>query len=117
MKFLLDESVNAKLANYLKSQSHDTTAIAQEYPNALTDPDVLAIAVRERRTLITNDRDFGELIFHKKLRHSGVIFFRLKRAILSHFEARLTYTLDHYGDHLSEFIVVTDSRVRVRQSQ
>jgi predicted nuclease of predicted toxin-antitoxin system len=66
MKFLLDENVEYRLAIFLKKQRYDVTAIARDYPSALTDREVLAIAVQEQRILITNDRtDFRKLIFEK----------------------------------------------------
>ncbi|MDP4241135.1 MAG: DUF5615 family PIN-like protein [Bacteroidota bacterium] len=39
----------------------------QEIAPATEDPDVLSTAVAQQRILLTFDRDFGELIFHKKL--------------------------------------------------
>ncbi|MGH2369863.1 MAG: DUF5615 family PIN-like protein, partial [Chloroflexota bacterium] len=65
MPFLLDESADFPLATHLKEWGHDVTAIAHDYPHALSDQDVLAIAVREQRVLITNDLDFGELIVRR----------------------------------------------------
>ncbi|MCL4489624.1 MAG: DUF5615 family PIN-like protein [Chloroflexi bacterium] len=73
MKFLLDESADLPLAMFLRESGHDVTAIAHDYPQALKDREVLAIAYREQRILLTNDRDFGELIFRQRLPHSGVV--------------------------------------------
>lgn len=77
MKFLLDESAEYRIAAFLKDQGHDVTAIAHDYPQALTDSDVLAIAEAEGRVMITNDLDFGELVFRDGKVHAGVILFRL----------------------------------------
>lgn len=77
MKFLLDESTEYRIAAFLTDQGHDVAAIAHDYPAALPDGEVLAIAKREQRILITNDADFGELVFRHKQRHSGVILFRM----------------------------------------
>lgn len=67
MRFLLDESADFPLAAFLKIQGHDVTAIAHDYPHALKDQEVLAIARQEQRILITNDRDFGELLVRQRL--------------------------------------------------
>ena len=83
MWFLLDESADFPLAAYLTALGHDVTAIAHDYPHALPDTDVLAIATRERRILITNDRDFGELIVRRHYPHHGVILFRPVQAALA----------------------------------
>ena len=48
-----------------------------EHPSGVPDDEVLAIAYRERRILITRDRDFGELVFVYWQPHRGVILLRL----------------------------------------
>jgi len=116
MRFLLDESTEYRLAAFLKDQGHDVTAIAHDYPHALSDGEVLALAHREERILITNDRDFGDLIFHARLPHSGVIFFRLPAATVETKIAQLEHILIKYADQLQHFLVVTDKSVRVRRT-
>ena len=57
MRFLLDESADYPLSDFLQKYWHDVTAIAHDYPQSLSDLQVLAIAQEEQRILITNDRD------------------------------------------------------------
>ncbi len=47
MRFLLDESADYPLASFLQSIGHDVTSIAHDYPHALKDIEVLAIATAE----------------------------------------------------------------------
>ena len=63
MRLLVDASSDARLVLYLQSLGHDATRIGTHYPADLPDWEVLAIAHREGRILITDDRDVGELIF------------------------------------------------------
>jgi len=114
MKFLLDQSADARLVPYLQQLGHDVTRIARDHPHSLPDHEVLAIAYREGRILITDDRDFGELIFKKQQPHAGVIYFRLSTTHFALLRERLSHVLSHYADQLDQFIVVTDRRVRVR---
>lgn len=115
MKFLLDQSTDARLIAYLRSQGHDATRIAADYPSGLPDTEVLAIAVREGRILITDDRDFGELVFVQRQPHTGVIYLRLgEYADLATKTARLAFVLDRYAEQLDQFVVVTLREVRVR---
>ncbi len=44
----------------------------------MSDIDILAKAVFETRIVITNDKDFGEMIFRDGLAHCGIIFLRLQ---------------------------------------
>jgi predicted nuclease of predicted toxin-antitoxin system len=116
MRFLLDESADYPLADFLRQLGHDVTAIAHEYPQALSDIDVLAIAFPERRILIANDRDFGELVFRHRHPHAGVILFRLGNETLERKQVWLLHVLTHYQQHLHQFLVVTDQRIRIRRT-
>ena len=117
MKFLLDENIDARLLPFLQDLGHDVTSVAKDYLYGLLDEDVLAMAHQEHRILITNDRDFGELIFHQGFPHSGIILFRLTAfdADIQLRKKRLQYVLDNYADHLHHFLVVSQKSVRIRK--
>jgi predicted nuclease of predicted toxin-antitoxin system len=116
MKFLLDESADYPLAAFLQGLGHDVTAIAHEYPQALTDRAVLSIAQSELRILITNDHDFGELIFRQRLPHHGVILFRLGAETLLVKTRWLEDVLSKHANDLGDFVVITDHGIRVRRT-
>jgi predicted nuclease of predicted toxin-antitoxin system len=116
VRFLLDESADFPLASALEEMGHDVTAIAHDYPHALKDHEVLSIARDEGRILITNDRDFGELIFRRRLDHAGVILFRLGEEEFPTKVAWLKRVLADYSDQLNHFIVVTERGVRIRRT-
>ncbi len=119
MKFLLDENIDYRLAPFLKQLGHDVTAISVDYPHGLPDHEVLALAQKEQRILITNDAgDFGALIFQQHLPHIGVILFRLKaeQANLQLRKERLSYVIKNYGNQLHHFLVVTPHRIKIRKT-
>ncbi len=116
MRFLLDENADFPLAAFLQAMGHDVTSIAHDYPHALQDREVLAIAHREERILVTNDHDFGELVVRRRLPHSGIILFRLKNEDLSAKQAWLAHALEQYSDQLQQLLVITQRGVRVRRS-
>jgi predicted nuclease of predicted toxin-antitoxin system len=117
VKFRLDESAEYRIAGFLQDLGHDVLAIAHDYPESLADRTVLQIARTEERILITNDRDFGELIFRHNLPHSGVIYFRLRpESTADEKIAWLGRLFVTHADRLAQFIVVTPGRVRVRTS-
>ena len=116
-RFLLDESTNYWIAPHLRRQGYDVTAVGQDYPASLRDVDILAIAVRERRIVITSDRDFGELVVREARAHAGIILFRLGSVTTEDLIARLDEVLRHHGDDLNHLIIVSRSRVRVRRLQ
>ena len=115
MRFLFDQCTDRRLAAYLRDLGHDVTVVAVDYPPALTDEQVLAIAQEEHRILITQDRDFGELVFRHHRLHPGVIYLRLPPMQLNTKTARLEEAFAHHADGLGDFIVVTPRSVRVRR--
>ena len=115
MKFLFDQSADFRLIPHLNKLGHDVQAVSRNYPPGLPDEDVLEIARIEQRILVVADRDFGELIFHQRLPHAGVIFFRLPGAKLQTKIDQLNAVLAEHTDDLvrGKFLVVTPGRIRI----
>ena len=77
MKLLANENFPLASYKYLKNKGFDIVAIGIDYPG-ITDRHVLNIAIKEKRTKLTFDRDYGELLFKYNLKPSkGIIFLRL----------------------------------------
>ena len=88
------------------------STILMRYPDEV----ILALARTERRILITNDCDFGDLIFRRQLPHAGVIYFRLSLAsTFGDKIARLQVVLARHAADLDHFLVVTARNMRVRK--
>lgn len=116
MKFLVDESIEYPIASYLRGLDHDVIAVADGY-SGLQDEEVLAFAHKQRRILITNDKDFGTLVFYHGLPHAGIIFFRLPKQTAQSKIDRLGILLEKYPEKLSNhFIVVSPKTVRIRKT-
>ena len=114
MKFLLDESADFPLAQALTKLNHDVTSIVHDYTRSIGDEEVFEIARSEGRILITNDKDFGDLIFRQQLPHAGVILFRLGSEPIQAKVFWLEQILKNYGEYLRDFIVVADNGIRIR---
>src|SRR5512134_2925795 len=75
MRFLTGESCDFSVVRALRSASHEVTAIVEVSPRA-EDDDVREKAVRDDRILITEDKDFGQLVYAGMRGTGGVIFIR-----------------------------------------
>lgn len=114
MKFIIDESTGKAVAQYLREIGHDVLAVTETIP-ATEDQAILIKAASEGRILITNDKDFGELIFRSGYAHNGVLFLRLQDESAANRVHVVKAVLDQYADSLKmNFIVATDRRVRIR---
>ncbi|WP_421889463.1 DUF5615 family PIN-like protein [Marinoscillum sp.] len=59
MKFLANENVPVSSVNYLKSKGYDITSIGVDEAG-ISDQQVMDIATKQDRTIITYDSDYGE---------------------------------------------------------
>lgn len=77
MKLLANENFPLKSVTYLKAKGFDIKAIGVENPG-IKDSEVMDLAIREDRLILTFDRDYGELIFkHNYHPEKGIIYLRL----------------------------------------
>ena len=114
-RFLLDENAESRIGRALQALGHDVKTIARDYPASLPDRQILALAVAEDRILVTNDRDFGDLIFRQGQSHRGVIYVRLPLDSTANEKiARLQQILVSHRERLNGFPVITPGGVRVR---
>jgi predicted nuclease of predicted toxin-antitoxin system len=117
MRFLVDESTGAAVVGYLRRIGHDVLAVAEAMPQA-DDPDILARAAGEDRILITNDKDFGKLVFRNGQLHSGIVLLRLQDESSTNRVHTIRAVLERYADRLPGcFTVATDRAVRIRRFQ
>jgi predicted nuclease of predicted toxin-antitoxin system len=73
MKFLLDVCVSSHtLQAFLAAQGHDVLSAVAIDPKA-SDERLMAAGLEDERVLITEDKDFGELIFVRKLPHGPIV--------------------------------------------
>lgn len=73
--FLADENCDFSVVRALRSAGYDVLAVAEIAPQA-PDHDVIDLAVRDGRVLLTEDKDFGQLVYAELRRSSGVILIR-----------------------------------------
>jgi len=65
MIFLADVNVESEIIYSLRNSALDVKWIL-EYNPFLADEEILKISYNEKRILLTNDKDFGELVFKEK---------------------------------------------------
>jgi predicted nuclease of predicted toxin-antitoxin system len=76
VKFLLDENVPLPSAHALRNLGWDVRHVAEDCPSE-KDSEIVKMAKEEERVLITFDRDYGELIYKRRLPSPpGIIYLR-----------------------------------------
>ena len=112
MKFLVDECTGPAVAEWLSQKGFDVYSVYSQH-RGMRDEDVLNKANAEDYILITNDKDFGEMIYRQQRPHKGVIFLRLSDERYSNKIRLIDSLLENYLDRLANsFVVVTETRVK-----
>ena len=116
MKLLLDTCVWGGAKQVLREEGHDVIW-SGDWPNDPGDEEILAIAHKEGRTLVTLDKDFGELAVVRGTPHSGILRLVGFPAREQGHVCERVCTL--YGSDLQAGAIVTAEagRVRVRPPQ
>ncbi len=114
MDFVVDESTGTAVAAFLRGLGHDVLSIVESMSQA-DDPDILKLAAAEKRIVVTNDKDFGELVFRSRKPHRGVILLRLRDESAENRVRVLASVLERCAERLSDsFTVATEGKVRIR---
>lgn len=115
MRFLADENVPAPTIRLLRSAGLVVESIAEVSPGS-PDERVLAHARENGQILITFDRDFGELVYHRGAPvPAGILYLRLPQIDAS-LPAQAILQLLQLPDIILEgrFTVVDSDKVRQR---
>lgn len=115
MMLLADENIEKPIVEFLRDKGFDVFYII-EGKLSISDEEILNIADKENRILITNDKDFGELIFYQKKISSGVLLIRSSKEKASHKVSLFETHLEQIKNKLAgNFVVLSESGVRIRK--
>lgn len=115
MLIVADESVDYRIVSFLRLQSFEVPAII-ENDASITDVEVLKIANEHNALLITEDKDFGELVFRSKLIHKGILLLRFREAGINAQNKKVYLLLEkHHSQLINIFSVLSDKKLRVRR--
>ena len=114
MLWLADECVDAMLVARLRGAGHDAIYMA-EVAKSTSDRDIIAWAQREARLLLTEDKDFGELVFRWRAALPGLVLLRIDPRQHELKWTRLKAAIDRYGQLLiGKYTVIEEGRFRAR---
>ena len=117
MRFLADESCDFAVVRALRTAGHDVLAVADISPRS-NDQEVIELAVREARILLTEDKDFGQLVYANAQPSGGIIFIRFPSRSRKALPKTVLDLIKEKGEGLtSKFVVLSPGRVRIGGGQ
>jgi predicted nuclease of predicted toxin-antitoxin system len=117
MTLVADESVDFGIITRLRKMGMLVVSISED-SSGIKDTEVLIIASENQCLLITEDKDFGELTYRLKLKHSGILLIRLSDISRKERIELVAEIIEKYSDQLSgNFSVLTKSGLRIKTSK
>ncbi len=115
MNLVADENIDRGIVERLRRDGHVVDWIAEVSPS-VSDEDVLQRATDGGAVLVTEDKDFGELVYRRGLSHAGVLLIRLEGLDnASKAEVVSRAVRDNASDLPGAFAVVSADSVRLRR--
>lgn len=115
MRIVADENLAYRMIKALRNEGFDVLSIEEDAPS-IPDNNVLSVAVKEDALLITEDKDFGDLVMLHKLPHRGILLLRLAGMDTDEKVVRTLEVIRTYGEELKDSFTVLDAkRVRIRK--
>lgn len=111
MKFIANENIPLKVVQRFQQAGFEFMRI-DEIQKGMTDDEVVELAQNKEGVLITFNKDFGELVFKKKI--CGIILLRIKPQGSDYIVGRLQKLLNSGIDLKGKFIILEDDKVRIR---
>jgi predicted nuclease of predicted toxin-antitoxin system len=116
MRFLADESCDFAVVRVLRAAGHDVLAVS-EFMQRSVDKELMEMAHREGRILLTEDKDFGWLAFVAHAESAGVVLIRFPAAARKIVAASITNLVTDHGAELARsFVVLRPGSVRISRS-
>lgn len=117
MRFLLDQPISRLVGRALRDAGHDAVHVSEYGLSSAKDEVILDRAGTEKRTIITQDTDFGTLLSAVRSFHPSIVLFRLRSGQPYIQISLLLRCLPEIKDHLQRgaVVVITESMIRIRR--
>jgi predicted nuclease of predicted toxin-antitoxin system len=113
LHFLADESCDFGVVRLLRTAGYEVTAIAEILPRA-DDKKVIKIALEKKSVLITEDKDFGQLVYAHGYGSVGVLFLRYPASARKRLLKDIVNFVQQQQEKLiGSFAVLQPGRVRI----
>lgn len=115
MRILADECCDARIVAALRADGHDVLFVADDFSRT-PDATLLDLADRDRRLLLTEDKDFGRLVIDRGAPSAGVLLVRMPDPDVQAKIARVRLALANHFDELpAALVVVQQKAIRIRR--
>lgn len=117
MRFLADMGVSSSLCEELRRRGHDAIHLREIGLQCLPDDEILNLALKQGRVILTFDLDFGDLLAAGGHSLPSVVIFRLQDQTPGSTTPKLISLLQERGHELTDgaIVIIEERRYRFRR--
>ncbi|MFH1347561.1 MAG: DUF5615 family PIN-like protein [Candidatus Margulisiibacteriota bacterium] len=119
MKFLADENISPKTIEFIRKAGYDIVGVREVGLKGKKDKDIVDFAIKEKRTVITFDLDYGEIYYFSAKVELGVVVLKTKSQWIENVNLIILKLFKSGKLETEEFksalVIVTEERYRVRK--
>lgn len=112
---IIDENIDQIIIDRLAKEGFEIVSIRDHNPG-ISDKQVIEIARSKNAIVITEDRDFGELVFSHNIRDCSILYLRYAKPDYSLIENNIINILKDYQVLTGHFfITITPKKIRIKK--
>lgn len=116
LRFLADEGCDFAIVRALREAGFDVVAVCETMPRS-NDSDIIKLSHAENRVLLTEDKDFGWLVFVSHADSAGVVLIRFPGKARSTLPGAIVWPAERHASELQNtFVALEPNQARFRRN-
>ena len=117
MKFLAYENIARSTVSFLRALGHDVKDTKEERWFGYPDEKLARLAKREKRILLTLDKDFGNVLLFPPKHNSGIVLISVRNSVPSIVNRLLHPFLEGKTERSfrKKLIIIEEHQIRIRE--
>ena len=119
MLFIADANVFVPMIDGLRDMGHDVFDVKEKGLENLSDPEIFLLAQKERRILVTMDKDFSNILLYPPGEHQGIIVVKLYRLKVADATRLFVGAMNDIKpeDITGNLVIIDRSKTRIRKEK
>ncbi len=111
---IADENIFRGLIAALRLKGYEVLSIFESF-RGMADPEIAAFSLNPPRIILTEDKDFGTLVFENKTKVTGIIFLRFLNRERPHILDKVLSFLENENLETltGKFVTITPDKIRI----
>ena len=112
---VVDENIDNYIISRIAASNYQVFSIKDHQPG-ISDKEVIELTKSENSLLISEDKDFGELVFAHNIQGCSVILIRYEKGDIENIISNILKVLEfHFGKSDNYFYTITKNKIRTRK--